>query len=90
MILLTTDEIIKLHEKMIERTGGSSGMRDFGLLESAVFSAENCHSPLGNSPFISGFSCGHKFHNNTSEITVVLYSKPRTIAIPFRKTTAIF
>lgn len=40
MILLTTDEIICLHKKLIERTGGSYGIRDRGLLESAVHSAQ--------------------------------------------------
>jgi len=36
MILLTVDEIIELHEKLIVATGGSSGIRDRTLLESAV------------------------------------------------------
>lgn len=39
MILLTVDEVIGLHEKMIAATGGSSGIRDKGLLESAIYSA---------------------------------------------------
>jgi len=39
MILLTIDEILMLHSKLIARTGGSDGLRDRGLLESAVFSA---------------------------------------------------
>ncbi len=39
MILLNVEEIIELHEKLIERTGGSSGLRDLSLLESAVYSA---------------------------------------------------
>lgn len=39
MILLTVEEVIELHEKLIERTGGSHGLRDRNLLESAVFSA---------------------------------------------------
>ena len=39
MIILTVDEVIELHSKMIERTGGSDGLRDKNLLESAVFSA---------------------------------------------------
>ena len=39
MILLTVEEVISLHEKLIERTGGSHGLRDKSLLESAVFSA---------------------------------------------------
>ena len=41
MILLTVDEIIALHTKLIARTGGSDGLRDMGLLESAVYSAQN-------------------------------------------------
>ena len=40
MILLTIDEIIGLHKKLIERTGGSHGIRDRGLLESAIYSAQ--------------------------------------------------
>jgi death-on-curing protein len=39
VILLTVDEVIALHTKLIERTGGSHGLRDRGLLESAVYSA---------------------------------------------------
>lgn len=41
MILLTIDEIIALHSKLIARTGGSDGLRDLGLLESAVYSANS-------------------------------------------------
>lgn len=37
MILLTVDEIIMLHDKLLGATGGSPGLRDQGLLESAVF-----------------------------------------------------
>ena len=40
MILLTVDEIIAFHKKLIEKTGGSFGIRDINLLESAVYSAE--------------------------------------------------
>ena len=40
MILLTVDEIIGLHTKLISKTGGSDGLRDRGLLESAVYSAQ--------------------------------------------------
>lgn len=39
MILLTTGEIVDLHSKIIFRTGGSDGLRDMNLLESAVYSA---------------------------------------------------
>lgn len=36
MILLTVDEIIMLHDKLLTVTGGLPGLRDRGLLESAV------------------------------------------------------
>ena len=39
MILLTSEEIITLHDKLIDRTGGTHGLRDKSLLESAVYSA---------------------------------------------------
>lgn len=42
MILLTVDEIIELHSRLTVRTGGCDGLRDRGLLESAVFSVESC------------------------------------------------
>ena len=41
MILLTVDEILKLHTKLTAKTGGSDGLRDRGLLESAVYSAQS-------------------------------------------------
>lgn len=39
MTLLTVDEIKLLHSKLIAKTGGLDGVRDMGLLESAVYSA---------------------------------------------------
>ena len=36
MIRLTASQVIKLHEQLIQQTGGSHGIRDMGLLESAV------------------------------------------------------
>lgn len=36
MIRLTEEQVLKLHERLIETTGGSQGMRDEGLLESAM------------------------------------------------------
>lgn len=40
MILLTVDEVIMLHEKLLVATGGLPGLRDRGLLESAVCSVD--------------------------------------------------
>ena len=39
MITLTVREILRLHQKLLDATGGLSGTRDLGLLESAVYSA---------------------------------------------------
>jgi death-on-curing family protein len=40
MILLTADEIIYIHAKLIKSTGGLPDLRDRDLLESAVYSTE--------------------------------------------------
>lgn len=37
--LPTTAQVIRLHGKLIARTGGSDGVRDAGLVESAVMRA---------------------------------------------------
>ena len=39
MITLTVSEILRLHQMLLDATGGLSGTRDLGLLESAVYSA---------------------------------------------------
>ena len=36
MIILTKEQIISMHELLIERTGGLNGVKDYGLLESAI------------------------------------------------------
>lgn len=36
MIRLTKEQIVHLHSQLIEKTGGVSGIRDVGLLESAI------------------------------------------------------
>lgn len=41
MMLLTVDEILSVHSKLIARTGGGDGLRDKALLESAVYSSES-------------------------------------------------
>jgi death-on-curing protein len=39
MITLSKEQVIRLHTKLIEATGGSDGIRDEGLLDSALSSA---------------------------------------------------
>lgn len=40
MILLTTEEVLMLHSKLLAATGGLPGLRGRGLLESAVLSVD--------------------------------------------------
>ena len=51
MIILTVDEIITIHKKLIEKTGGVSGLRDRSLLESAVL---NCYQTFGGEELYPG------------------------------------
>jgi death-on-curing protein len=51
MIILTVDEIITLHSKLIAVTGGSDGLRDKGLLESAVL---NCYQTFSGEELYPG------------------------------------
>jgi len=44
MMQLTVNEVLEIHEKLISVTGGSSGIRDIGLLESAVL---GCYQSFG-------------------------------------------
>ena len=52
MILLTIEEILSLHEKLIDKTGGSRGIRDMGLLESAVYSTETSFDDIEQYPSV--------------------------------------
>ena len=36
MIRLSKEQVILLHERLIEATGGSNGIRDGGMLDSAL------------------------------------------------------
>lgn len=52
MILLTVDEIMMLHSKLLQVTGGLPGLRDRGLLESAVFSIDASFEDIEQYPTI--------------------------------------
>lgn len=64
---LTRDEVLDIHQKLIARFGGKSGVRDLGLLESALYrpktgyykdilemSAALFESLIMNHPFVDG------------------------------------
>lgn len=52
MMLLTIDETLMLHDKLIAATGGSPGLRDRGLLESAVYSVDGSFEDVERYPSI--------------------------------------
>lgn len=41
LVFLSLERVLDLHEQLIARFGGATGLRDAGLLESAVMRAEN-------------------------------------------------
>ena len=76
MIYLTTEEVIQLHEWLIEQTGGSAGVRDRGLIESAVyqpqatFGGHELNPTLAEKAAAFGFSlaCNHAFIDGNKRI----------------------
>ena len=67
ILFLTRDEVLEIHKLLIGRFGGKSGVRDLGLLESALYrpktgyyrglaelSAALFESLIMNHPFIDG------------------------------------
>lgn len=50
MMLLTIEEILAIHGKLIAKTGGLDGLRDRGLLESAVYSATSSFDEVEQYP----------------------------------------
>ena len=66
-VFLTVDEVLAIHDRLIEMFGGPAGVRDHGLLESALFRPRTGHYPdlaamaaalfeslLMNHPFLDG------------------------------------
>jgi len=67
MRFLSVDEVVEIHERLISRFGGPPGLRDRGLLESALFRPQTGYysdlpetaaalfeSLLMNHPFVDG------------------------------------
>ena len=44
-VFLTVDEVLAIHDRLIETFGGPTGVRDLGLLESALFRPRTGHYP---------------------------------------------
>lgn len=57
MNYLTPEQVLFIHYRIIEETGGSHGIRDISLIQSAVARPEAAaliHSIIKNHPFVDG------------------------------------
>lgn len=76
MIYLTVEEVIRLQELVIQRSGGLSGIKDRGLIESAVaqprmtFGGADLYPTLADKAAALGFSlaCNHGFEDGNKRI----------------------
>ncbi|MEL6491674.1 MAG: type II toxin-antitoxin system death-on-curing family toxin [Cyanobacteria bacterium J06621_3] len=76
MRYLTLIEVLELHRRIIEKSGGALGIRDFGLLESAIaqprmtFGGEELYTSLIEKSAALGFSIimNHPFVDGNKRI----------------------
>ena len=79
MIILNADEIIKMHSLLCRKTGGADGLRDRGLLESAIYSAQMTFGDVEIYPTIEekcarlcyGLTSNHPFADGNKRIGVL-------------------
>lgn len=79
MIILTKDEILFLHDKLIQKTGGLHGVRDMGLLESAVancmqtFDEQELYPTIIEKAAVTAFSIckNHPFADGNKRIAIL-------------------
>lgn len=62
MNFLTVDDVLELHHMQIARYGGRHGLRDRGLLESAVAQAEASFAGKALHPDIPSVAAAYLFH----------------------------
>jgi len=68
---LSVDEALWIHERLVEQFGGRSGVRDLGLLESALFRPQTgCYEDLATmaSALFESLFFNHAFHDGNSRI----------------------
>jgi death-on-curing protein len=67
-IFLTLNETLRLHDRSLAEHGGSAGIRDPGLVESALASAKNIHFYARGDVF--DVAAGYAFHLAESQAFV--------------------
>ena len=76
MRYLTLGEVVELHRRLLEATGGAAGIRDFGALESATaqpkatFGSVDLYPALAEKAAALGFSLvqGHAFVDGNKRV----------------------
>jgi death on curing protein len=58
---LTVEEVVEIHADQIDRYGGDAGVRDLGLLESAVHAAQNV-AAYGETCDLCDMAAAYLFH----------------------------
>ena len=61
-LFLTLDEVLEIHEQQLERYGGSSGIRDYAGLESAVAMPQATFGGEFLHPSIPAMAAAYLFH----------------------------
>jgi death-on-curing protein len=76
---ISKDEVVAIHRKQIERYGGLSGIRDEGLLESAIarprnlFAYENVDNPIAlAAAYAFGLARNHPFADGNKRSAFVV------------------
>ncbi len=68
---LSVDEALRIHERVLEQFGGRPGVRDLGLLESALFRPQTgCYEDLATmaSALFESLFFNHAFHDGNEQI----------------------
>lgn len=85
-VWLTIDQVIAIHSRQLRRFGGASGLRDEGMLESAVHKWQYEQGPLADlaAAYAYGLAKNHAFVDGNKRIafmTMMVFL--RTNGVPF-------
>lgn len=87
----SVEEIFYLHEKLIDRFGGKSGVRDHGLLESALYRPKSGYYkslPLQAAALLHSFTMNHCFYDGNKRVGLavcILFLKINGVSISIPK-----
>jgi len=96
IVYLTVDQAIKIHERMVEQHGGLKGIRDLGLLTSAMEMPKSAYGGHELHPSLFDKAAAYLFHivknhpffdgnKRTSTFVAVLFLRLNGISITFDK-----